>query len=125
MNIKSLILFVTASASVAMLSGCGVTQNVQRGEGNTSQQVSDKAQNVSQQIPVIVDSGYTIQSNSIGVYGTYVAEVKNPNTSDVPLLASIDVTVKNKDGVVLSNTQDYLPQITPGETVPIESLSDV
>ena len=92
MNIKSLILFVTASASVAMLSGCGVTQNVQRGEGNTSQQVSDKAQNVSQQIPVIVDSGYTIQSNSIGVYGTYVAEVKNPNTSDVPLLASIDVT---------------------------------
>lgn len=119
MNIKSLILFVTASASVAMLSGCGATQNVQRGEGNTSQQVSDKAQNVSQQIPVIVDSGYTIQSNSIGVYGTYVAEVKNPNTSDVPLLASIDVTVKNKDGVVLSNTQDYLPQITPGETIPV------
>lgn len=119
MRVKALLLSVISATSIVTITGCGVSHNVQRDDGNSNQETSAAAQNVSQQIPVIVNSGYSIESNSAGAYGTYVAEVKNPNASDVPLLASIDVTVKNKDGVVLSNTQDYLPQITPGETIPV------
>lgn len=115
---------LTAFVALSLIA-CGNTNQKETSSGNSiskSSKQEDVSQEKHQEIS-IVESGYSIKSDSIGgVYVYYGITLSNPNKKLALQFPVITVTGKSEDGSIIGTHDQTLYYIAPDDTVSFGGL---